>query len=401
MAPDLEGTRKSGLSANHVFCFFLFFTAFFRTYRLTSYFTYQDILILFGFIFVCFLNLDFMRSKVGVFLILILLISTLAIATSSNSVDLFHNYINILKVVQCYVLFPFLCLRILQTQSSIKFAILGFLSGAFVSGIIAVKPDQILFSGPELRVSGTLGHPVFSGVMFAFAIILALSSFLTEIQGWKFIRLALVVFFSIVVIRTQSGTALLVLGMGFLCWVILVILSDSKISTKILFVTSSTLALILLNNYLQGLLIFQRVVFNLTSNRTSSFIPTSAESTLAIRWQTIGYAWDKIRMAPILGNGLDLPGQFNLSGMQPHSIFLLAWQTGGVLLLLGSIFLLIDGIDRMAKSITNRMIVPLTLFIGTWLTMFTNPFFYDVSFISAYYLGIFIFRFRIQMQNSA
>ena len=401
MAPDLEGARKSGLSANYVFCFFLFFAAFFRTSRLTSYFTYQDILILFGFIFVCFFNLDFVRSKVGFFLIVILLTTTLAIATSSNSVDLFHNYINILKVVHCYVLFPLLCLKILQTQSSIKFAILGFLSGAVVSGVIAVQPDPMLSSQPELRVSGTLGHPVFSGVMFAFAIILALSSFLTEIRGWKFIRLALVAFFSIVVMRTQSGTALLVLGMGILCWVTLVILSDSKISTKILFVTSSTLALILLNNYLQGALIFQRFVFNITSNRTSPLIPTSAESTLAIRWQTIGYAWDKIREAPILGNGLDLPGQFNLSGLQPHSTFLLAWQTGGVLLLLGSIFLLMDGIGRMAKSIANRIIVPLTLFIGTWLTMFTNPLLYDVSFISTYYLGIFMFRFRIQMQNSA
>jgi len=401
MAPDLEGARKSCLSANHVFCFFLFASAFFRTYRLTSYFTYQDILILFGFIFVCFLNLDFVRSKVGVFLIVILFTSTLAIATSSNSVDLFHNYINILKVVHCYVLFPLLCLRILQTQSSIKFAILGFLSGAVVSGVITVQPDQILSSGPALRFSGTLGHPVFSGVMFAFAIILASSSFLTEIQGWKFIRLALVVFFSIVVIGTQSGTALLILGMAFLCWVIFVVLSDSKISKKILFVTSSTLALILLSNYLQGLLTFQRIIFNLTSNRTSSFIPISAESSLAIRWHGIAHAWDKIKMAPILGNGLDLPGQFNLSGMQPHSIFLLAWQTGGVLLLLGSIFLLMDGINRMAKSVTNGMMVPLTLLMGTWLAMFTNPFFYDVSFISAYYLGIFIFRFRIQMQNSA
>jgi hypothetical protein len=236
--------------------------------------------------------------------------------------------------------------------------------------------------------------------MFAFAIILALSSFLTEIRGWKFIRLALVAFFSIVVMRTQSGTALLVLGMGILCWVTLVMLLDSKISTKILFVTSSSLALILLNNYLQGALIFQRFVFNITSNRTSPLIPTSAESTLAIRWQTIGYAWDKIREAPILGHGLDLSGQFNLSGLQPHSIFLLAWQTGGVLLLLGSIFLLMDGIGRMAKSIANRIIVPLTLFIGTWLTLFTNPLLYDVSFISTYCLGIFMFRFRIQMQNS-
>lgn len=401
MAFELERARKSGSSANQVFCFFLFFLPFFRTYRLTSYFTYQDIFILLGFIFACLFNLDYLRSKVGVFLVVILLASTLAIATSSNSVDLFGNYINILKVVQCYVLFPFLCLKILQTQSSVKFAILGFLSGAVISGVIAVRPDEVFANQAGMRENGTLGHPVFSGVMFAFAIILALSSFLTEIPGWKFIRLALLPFFSIVIIRTQSGTALLVLGIGILCWVTLVIFSELKISTKFLFVISSTLGLTLLKVYLESLPIFQRVVFNLTSTRTSSFIPTSAESTLEIRWQTIGYAWDKIKNAPILGNGLDLPGQFNLSGMQPHSIFLLAWQTGGILLLFGSFVFLIDGIGRMAKCATNRMIVPLSISMGTWFTLFTNPFFYDVSFISAYYLGIFMFRTRIQKPNFA
>jgi hypothetical protein len=122
---------------------------------------------------------------------------------------------------------------------------------------------------------------------------------------------------------------------------------------------------------------------------------------LEIRWQTIGYAWDKIKNAPILGNGLDLPGQFNLSGMQPHSIFLLAWQTGGILLLFGSFVFLIDGIGRMAKCASNRMIVPLSISMGTWFTLFANPFFYDVSFISAYYLGIFMFRTRIQKPNFA
>ena len=401
MAPEMEGARKSGLNANNVFCFFLFFVAFFRTFRLTSYFTYQDILILIGFVFVSFLNLDFVRSKIGVFLIVILLTSTLAIATSANSVDLFHNYINILKVVHCYVLFPLLCLKILQTQASIKFAILGFLSGAVVSSAITIQSDSILFSQSELRVSGTLGHPVISGVMFSFAIILAVSSFLSEIRVWKFIRLALVALFLIVVMMTQSGTALLVLGMGILSWAMFVILSDSKISTKVFLVPTSILTLILLINYLQSNHTYQRVIFNLTSNRTSSLIPSSAESTLQIRWRTIEYGLDKIKEAPLLGNGLDLPGQFNLSGTQPHSIFLLAWQTGGILLLLGSIFLMLDGIGRMAKSITSRMIVPLNLFTGTWLTLFTNPIFYDVSFISAYYLGIFMLRFRTQMKNSA
>jgi O-antigen ligase len=283
-------------------------------------------------------------------------------------------------------------MKVLQTKTSIKFAILGFLGGACVSTVITLKANALFLFNPDFRVGGTVGHPVFLGILFAFAMIFSLSSSLHEISGWKLFRFVLLPFFAFIVIKTQSGTALLVLGVGILCWIIQIFLSESKISTKILLLVLSAFGLSSLKIYLETLQIYQRFFFNLTSTRTSDLIASSSDSTLAIRWQTIKFGWDKIKQAPILGNGLDLSGQFNLSGMQPHSIFLLAWQTGGLLLFFGSLFFFFDGIVRLVTSLSNKMIVPLTVIMGTWMSFFSNPFFYDVSFISPYYLGIFMIR---------
>jgi hypothetical protein len=397
MTPESQVEQDYGLKAINLFCFILFFLAFFRTYRLTTYLTYQDILILGGFIFACFLNSEYLRSNLKFLLAVILLTIALAIATTANSVDLFGNYQNILKLVHCFFFFPSLCLMVLRTPSSIKSAILGFLSGALVSSIFVFQPDQLLVTQQGLRVDGTLGHPVFSGVMLSFAIILASSSFLNEIRGWKPIRILLISIFLIVVLRTQSGTALFALGLALFAWVTYYLLSEVRLIEKILLVTSSCFGVIILGFTLENLPIFQRVIFNITSTRTSSFIPATGESTLEIRLQTLYYAWERIKEAPFLGNGLDLPGQFNYSGMQPHSIFLLAWQTGGILLLLGSIIFFFDGIGRMVKSGMRRSVVPLALFMATWVTLFSSPIFYEASFMSAYYLGISMLRIQIKM----
>jgi hypothetical protein len=56
------------------------------------------------------------------------------------------------------------------------------------------------------------------------------------------------------------------------------------------------------------------------------------DNTVQTRLLTIRWGWERVRLHPILGNGLDDAGRQAVGALETHDVFVLSWQTGGILL---------------------------------------------------------------------
>lgn len=302
----------------------IFFLIPFRELRITSFMTFQDLLLLIVFLLLLRGNLTSGIEKI--FLIGFLLTSILFLVSSMNTVSVSSNLVSCLKVFFAYVI-PLIVIIIFTSNSSRGASLFNsFILGTSVSVLFSqiFKIESIT----SQRDEGFGGHPIFYGTNASLAILLALAQ-INRKNRFNFLLALSIPINTYAIIGSQSVTALIMLCIGL---VTLSLIFSSK-NGKFVFVSifSGLICLKIIQNIFSEIISRGEGGF---SQITLKSLNESTNSTLALRIESLRQSWNKIKIDWIFGYGLDKFGRVTPMGLEPHNSIFMAWQTGGIFFLL-------------------------------------------------------------------
>ena len=362
----------------------VFFTCAFRDLRFISFLSPQDI-----FLFAALLPLYFgplesrKRRKLNIYLAasfsLLLIFFCASLLTSANPIESIFNY---LKVYVAFALLPSAIWIFVKKIEDAYMLFWGYLSGVLISCLSSLLP-KISSSGGS-RVSGLSGHPVFFGTLTATAIVIALS-IEYKTQRTKFLSFIPIIFFAYGLVLSASSTGLVIVLFG-LTVIILMNLFGRKLIATIMTMIIVIIGGILVWN--ANFFSYSKERFLLSLNPQTGFSTNriSGTSTFEARIYSIKYAWERIQDSPIIGHGLDAEGRLTSIGLEPHNMFILSWQTGGVLLLTLAIFFLYISLKYFVLAIKLKFKLGVVVIIVTWLALMTEPLIYERSILAPLFL---------------
>jgi O-antigen ligase len=237
------------------------------------------------------------------------------------------------------------------------------------------------------RSSGLAGHPVFFGALTATASIMTLQVPFQS-QAMKFLRYPIFFFLLYSLSLSASSTGFVVVSIG-----ILGLFLKNIFQLKILkAVTGLSIGLIAAIFFMKSSLFeLSRKRFSTALHPSSGFSTdaTSGTSTFQSRLYSIKSSWVRIQDSPILGHGLDSFGRLTQVQLEPHNIFFLAWQTGGLLLFVIILLFGLISTKYFVIASVERQFLPLILILTGWLVLITEPLIYETSVLAPIYLGFF------------
>jgi hypothetical protein len=236
------------------------------------------------------------------------------------------------------------------------------------------------------RASGFSGHPIFSGIANALTLALLFALY-RRTKEWYFSSALIIPLAIYGLTLAISSTAYIVLIFG----ISIVGLyranaknAASRFMTFSLLITS--LIIIVLNMELSA---NARQRFFQSLNPTHSFTLTTGDnSTLLARIKSLEYSWVKIKDHILIGNGFDSNARMTQIGLEPHNIFFMAWQTGGVIFLTFITYLAFQSVSAALRNFKSSNSVSTVLLVTCWITMLTGPALYDRSILAPLYLGL-------------
>ena len=369
-----------------IFLNLAFLTSSFRDLRFISFLSFQDIFLILSF---AGFNLKFLESSRRSLLNLLLirsvfLLSVLILSTFIVSSDPINSSFNYLKLFFAFVILPvclwFCFVHKLNTESLIYSYIIGAFFACSVSILFGIGERS------NGRSAGLAGHPVFFGTLTGTAIVMLFSIVFKSI-ALKIVRYTVLGFLFYSLSLSASSTGFLIVGIAsFIYFIFLIINSQYR---RFMFFSFSAF---IFGYVFQTSRFFEysRLRFSNTLNPKTGFTTRAVEgtSTIEARWFSMKSSWAKIQDNPFLGHGLDTVGRITDVGLEPHNIFFLAWQTGGILLLSIIGYFLVKSSYALFKSINNQKLLATMLITTGWMVLMSEPLIYERSILSPIYLGI-------------
>jgi len=357
---------------------------FYRSVRFVTYASLQDILVIIIFIWIVLTKFAFYRKYLVLMYLAFFITSILVLQTLLVSDDSYGSIVNIMKCVNTYVFLPLVLKYLTREINSHKYAILSYTGSASVSSIISLLFASPGASSPE-RVSGYAGDPVIYSILLSFAVCVLLSNFPIILRMSIILRFLLLSLLILEILRTGSGSGLAIVLIAVIAPRI--IPRKAKVSRDSVLVYFGTLML---------LAMFWNSVFaSKTKDRISTILNPrtsystevrSGQSTIESRLLSFRYAMDQIRESPILGHGFSFDSQLTVLGLQPHNYFVLAWLTGGAILLICTILLSLQFSKVALLSYFRGNTLTFTILAGGFFALMTQPFLWDTGFFTPLFL---------------
>lgn len=378
--------RKIKRSTPFFFIFLLTSTPWIANLRIFSFASFQDLTILLTFLYLTLNHVHYALKFHVFFSITLFLVIVLILITSLNAPDIFHNSVNILKIVNCYLLLQFVLRHLVQDQHQIELAISIFVYSGILCALIFGVLFFSFFDYGNGRYSGPSGNPVFQSIMYAFAFVILILYWRSIFLNFWFPLKILSIFTLIAaMLRTGSITPFVMILIALL---ILILLSGSFSSVYV--TITSTLVLILVAPTLlysmQQLTFIQRLKTNIAPTATFTLNSSYGQSTAAIRIESIKAAIREIRNHPIAGSGLNISSMYTDIDLQPHNLFILAWLTGGLFLLIFFLCLFYLQLKETYVSLKNGDKTLVVVFVLTWIVLMSEPIFWESAFMTPFFL---------------
>lgn len=373
--------ENSSFSISRVVFFSIFLTAPFRNARFIEFLSIQDILIILR---TAMIITGVNRNKPvignnlliigGLFSVLHALQSFLVATNPTEST------INGLKFTLIFFLLPWVFLNDYQGKSTCVIAMRCFFIGAVLSSTatILANTNEAIFAGD--RVSGFAGHPVFLGILLGLALSIGIVSMPKKLTGKIFYMVGFASL-AYALALSASSTGFILIGVTFLILALLnvKVFNYRKLLLVIPFGILLVFAFLNLNIFA-----YSRSRFFQSINPSTGFTTNavSGTSTLEARLFSIRFGWKKILESPIFGNGMDRTGRNTEINLEAHNLFIIGWQSGGLLVL--AVMVVFFGISMkvLFSVIKLHQSLEIVIIILSWLSLLSTPLLYERSVIT-------------------
>jgi hypothetical protein len=298
--------------------------------------------------------------------------------------DPFQSTVNILKCLNCYLFLPLVLLFLVQLKGNFQLGIYSYISGAVASSIITL----LGFTGSSTsvsRISGFAGDPVMYSILLSFAVCYLMSDTSLILKIPLVLRLLALAIIFIEILKTGSGSGLVIVVLAV--FFARIVLRTRRTGQRTLFIDFGILILLGLawtSNFANTTK--ERIEMIINPRTGYSLSTSSGHSTIESRIVSIQHAITQISEHPILGSGFSFSAQLTDLGFQPHNYFILAWLTGGVLLLSCTLVFLAWNIKRFLISCKRKDLMVVTTQAGTFFALMTNPILWDGGFFTALFV---------------
>lgn len=370
----------------------IFFAAAFRQLRILPMMAPSDFLIVFA-IFQLLSSSFFRFSGVHAryFLFSLFILCYLVIISVMVSADPNSSIINFIKVFFSFTLLPIL-IRF-YTNSLEKFNELywSLFCGVILSNFI----DSILNqTSLEVRAPAFTGHPVYNGVLIAISLV-GILSFNFESIRYKLLAGFCAMFLIYALVRTASTTGFAIVAIFCIVYGItkfrLKSLSRTLISSVLFLAFFAIFSFSTFFSYVR-----QRIQLTFNPRSGYSTMPKEGVSTLDARVESLRASWNRIKESPVFGYGLDLDGRSTEINLEPHNIFFLSWQTGGIVMLFISLCFFSFSFKYLLVAIRRKATLEASIIMGVWFALLTGPIIYDRSILAPLFLALLSPRVRKQ-----
>lgn len=360
----------------------VFFFAPFRDLRVLSILSIQDISILLLFIMVIFdIQVRPLKSLITNFLLLsIFLTIVITLQSSIVASDPISSALNVMKIFLTFCLLPIVILYFQPIRSELETLLKCFIFGAGTSCFGAILFDNGLDFNTSGRSSGFAGHPVFFGILTGMAISFAIVFlFLDKRHFLTMFPSVIVMTLGLTLSASSIGIFLPIVALLIILFNDLTRLNLRRLTLGLIFLTLSAYAFM---NF--QIFAFSKSRLLQTLNPTAGFSTNriSGTSTLQARVVSIQSGFEKIGHSPILGNGFDSAGRVTSVNLEPHNFLILAWQTGGIIVLCLAIILVVISIMSGLRAVQARMVLDLTVLSTSWFALLTSPLLYERSVVT-------------------
>jgi len=360
------------------------FLPFFRGVRFVTFLSLQDLLILFTVSWIFLTKFYFYRKYLPIVGLAIFITGVLVLQTLMVSDDPFQSTVNILKCLNCYLFLPLVLLFLVQLKGNFQLGIYSYISGAVASSIITL----LGFTGSSTsvsRISGFAGDPVMYSILLSFAVCYLMSDTSLILKIPLVLRLLALAIIFIEILKTGSGSGLVIVVLAV--FFARIVLRTRRTGQRTLFIDFGILILLGLawtSNFANTTK--ERIEMIINPRTGYSLSTSSGHSTIESRIVSIQHAITQISEHPILGSGFSFSAQLTDLGFQPHNYFILAWLTGGVLLLSCTLVFLAWNIKRFLISCKRKDLMVVTTQAGTFFALMTNPILWDGGFFTALFV---------------
>lgn len=370
----------------------LFFSCSFRQARFFPILAPQDIFLLAASLLILVHKFEDYRIKNFSRYVLLVLFLFLYFALNSLlvSINPGDSIVNYLKVIFAFVLLPVAVWGFVQNADDVR-----NLYWAFVAGVIVSSGIDIFFASgiAEGRSSGFTGHPVFNGILIAFAITIVMASKyetrLLMLGGYAVNGFLLFAF-----TKTASLTGLIII-LSSLGLNIMINFHFRRIFQTLVFLIIAIYTLTLIWNAAFFSFTKSRLLLTFSPRTGFSTNSISGTSTVEARWFSIKESWIRIQDSPIFGHGLDPAGRITAVNLEPHNFFVLAWQTGGIILLLLAIVFFFISMHFFWQAFIQKATREMSLIFATWIALFSSPLIYERSVLTPIFLAFVSLQYHL------
>lgn len=379
-----------------VFCVFFFCT--FRQLRFIESLSLSDFFVITALFLMLFDNSFDLKSSIKVkFVFLVFFIFAYFCVTSilvaENPISSATNYI---KITFAFIILPFVIKSYMKVSEQPNKLYWAYVAGAIVSGTIDTFSPQTQIGE---RALGFTGHPVYNGILTSIAIsIILIYKYKNSIYRiFGYMILPLLIYF---LLRSISVTGVLIICCTLVIWmtfnfrpgnirkivplVILIFISVSYVWNSAFFLPTK-----------------DRILINLNPRTGYSLNSVSGISTFEARWYSIAEGWVRIQESWIFGHGLDAAGRITSVNLEPHNVFILGWQTGGILLLFLGILFFLFSLLLFFKAYKVRAHLEASMICSSWIALFSSPLIYERSILPTFFVAVYSIQLMLNQKISA
>jgi hypothetical protein len=250
-----------------------------------------------------------------------------------------------LRLLFMFGVLPAVLTRALLLPQHVLRCVSAFVVGASASGLAAVMANfgfvlPWVHGQVSDRLAGLNVHPNGQGGTLAVAFVLSAGLIASQRQ-FRWILALLSCFLGLIMSGSISATTVTVIGTLFTIWRL------KKRMWTVLAISAFSFVGWAAVLALQG----QRAAFLTPAERLSSATGRTGTSTLALRMESIRFAWRHIVSSPFFGVGLSEEHARTFNGVTAtHNMEMLAWYQGGALLFAGVCLLVVMGIVASLKA---------------------------------------------------
>lgn len=367
-----------------IFCVFFFCT--FRQLRFIEALSLSDFFVITALFLMLFDNSFELKSSIKTKFVLIVLFILAYFSLTSILVaeDPISSATNFIKIAFAFIILPFVIKSFMKVSYQPSKLYWAYVAGTIVAGLI-----DIFFPQTQIgeRASGFTGHPVYNGILTSIAISIVLiyeyKNSIYRIFGYMILPLLIYI-----LLQSVSVTGILIICTTLVIWitfsfrfgnirrviplVILILMSVSYVWNSAFFLPTKN-----------------RILLNFNPKTGYSLNASSGISTVDARLFSITEGWVRIQESWIFGHGLDSAGRLTSVNLEPHNIFILGWQTGGILLLFLGILFFLFSLLLFFKAYKLRAHLEASMICSTWISLLSSPLIYERSILPTFFVAIY------------